>query len=184
MQHCGKNNNNLYKTQIFKCNKCNKIYKKNGKNYKKHLRVCNIGNKSKQTINNAQILFPLSVYNQKNDEEHQKLNKRKKVYVCQNCGTKYFNLQYYRRHTTNCEAKRSCNICSQLFPTTKDLHNHKRIHLSKEYQCKKCNKKFKRSDSLQHHVDAVHNKIVYTCNKCNKTNLSRSTWFRHRHSCK
>ena len=183
IQQCREDKHNSYKIPIFKCNTCNKTYRKNGKNYQNHIRLCNTNNKADKVLDDEQILLPLSLYTEEKDETHEKINKKNKVYICQHCGTEYFNLQYYHKHKTNCEAKRFCNICSQLFSTTRDFHNHKRIHLSKKYACDKCGKKFKRSDCLQDHINAVHNKMVYTCNKCNKSNLSRSTWFRHRNVC-
>ena len=64
-----------------------------------------------------------------------------------------------------------CNVCGKVFCSTIILKQHKLVHTDeKPFQCKKCDKKFKRKGDLNVHVKVVHDQIKnHTCEICSRS---------------
>ncbi len=61
--------------------------------------------------------------------------------------------------------KNGCNICN--FRTNSNIRNHMKSHRERTFSCNKCNKKFKRIDTLKIHMN-THFPPNFECYRCHK----------------
>lgn len=116
-----------------------------------------------------------------------KLNRHKRLNHCKTlkctfCDKKFSNhwdLKMHKR-THLKEKVEKCNFCQMAFSNPCTLKKHIQfVHKTidginlKEYQCKKCHKKFTRKESLMRHFEKIHNhkkenQKLFECNICFK----------------
>ena len=53
------------------------------------------------------------------------------------------------------------------------------VHFGLQFQCNKCDKKFKRKDKLKRHLESVHGGNQFDCNKCDKFFQDKTSLLRH-----
>ena len=56
--------------------------------------------------------------------------------------------------------------CQECGKSVANLYKHKKLHLSQQWSCDKCDSKFRQRDSLKRHVDYVHGGIRIMCEHC------------------
>ncbi|XP_046385375.1 uncharacterized protein LOC124155522 isoform X2 [Ischnura elegans] len=112
------------------------------------------------------------------------------LYSCDQCTYKtnsYSKLMNLHKRIHSSERPFLCDACGKGFKTSKQLRNHKTIHLVKLKQrimhcgeCEVCHRSFSDRRMLRLHRDTVHHKLrPYLCNFCGYAASSRSTLKMH-----
>lgn len=91
-------------------------------------------------------------------KKHELSHKGEKPYHCLECGRTFKRRCYMTSHKIVHQKKIHCTICKKIFPTIRELIQHRNSHLnSGKLQCPECNLQFKYSMHLKRHMDG-HNK--------------------------
>ena len=110
---------------------------------------------------------------------HKKYNEPE-FYQCANCEKKFKTELYLNNHMkfihdTAVNLSCKCKICEKPFKSKRHLQSHNsRMHTirsaedEKRYQCSTCKNKFKNSDILNKHIEAVHEDKKWRCDICYK----------------
>uniref|UniRef100_A0A7N5JA46 Zinc finger protein n=1 Tax=Ailuropoda melanoleuca TaxID=9646 RepID=A0A7N5JA46_AILME len=138
-------------------------------------------------------------------QEHRKIHE---IFDCQECMKKFISANQLKRHMITHSEKRpyNCEICNKSFKRLDQVGAHKVIHSEdKPYKCKLCGKgfahrnvyknhkkertfkchhcdaTFKRKDTLNVHVQVVHERHKkYRCELCNKAFVTPSVLRSHK----
>ncbi|CAI6352844.1 unnamed protein product [Macrosiphum euphorbiae] len=70
-------------------------------------------------------------------------------------------------------------ICGSYFLYKSWLKRHITSHMDPSVSCDRCNKVFKRGDSLKRHIKSMHETVSYTCKTCSKSFNTTSNLKRH-----
>ncbi|XP_008180857.1 zinc finger protein 595-like [Acyrthosiphon pisum] len=73
----------------------------------------------------------------------------------------------------------TCAICCSCFLYKSWLKRHITSHMDPSVSCDRCNKVFKRGDSLKRHIKSMHEAVSYTCKTCSKSFNTTSNLKRH-----
>ncbi|KAK3932260.1 Gastrula zinc finger protein XlCGF26.1 [Frankliniella fusca] len=108
------------------------------------------------------------------------------LYSCDQCGYKtpsLSNLNNIHSKIHGTEKPFLCDTCGKGFKTTKQLRNHKIIHVRKDgplETCEICCRTFGSNRMLRNHINTVHNKVrPYMCSECGHTAANRSSLKMH-----
>lgn len=108
------------------------------------------------------------------------------LYSCDQCGYKtpsLSNLKNVHSKIHGTEKPFLCDTCGKGFKTTKQLRNHKGIHIKKDgpvETCEICGRNFGSNRMLRNHINTVHNKVrPYMCSECGHTAANRSSLKMH-----
>lgn len=87
-------------------------------------------------------------------KKHEQSHKGEKPYHCLECGRTFKRRCYMTSHKIVHMKKIHCTLCKEIFPTIRELIQHRSSHLnSGKLQCPHCNLQFKYSMHLKRHVD-------------------------------
>ncbi|XP_051248983.1 zinc finger protein 502 isoform X2 [Dicentrarchus labrax] len=106
-------------------------------------------------------------------------------FSCQLCRSSFANLRaltvhHKKSHSHQSQLPQICSICSQSFPTSSDLLEHRKSHVtSKRYICQKCGEGFDSLLARSQHRQMHQVKRQFKCPHCEKTYTRRSDVKRH-----
>ncbi|XP_026183227.1 zinc finger protein 888 [Mastacembelus armatus] len=106
-------------------------------------------------------------------------------FSCQLCRSSFSNLRALTVHHKKCHSQESqlpqiCSICSQSFPTSSELLEHRKSHVtSKRYICQQCGEGFDSLLARSQHRQMHLVKRQFKCPHCEKTYTRRSDVKRH-----
>ncbi|XP_029019247.1 zinc finger protein 665-like isoform X2 [Betta splendens] len=106
-------------------------------------------------------------------------------FSCQLCGSAFANLRaltlhHKQSHSQERQLPQICSICSQSFPTSSELWEHKKSHVtSKRYICQQCGDGFDSLLARSKHRQLHQVKHQFKCPHCEKTYTRRSDVKRH-----
>ncbi|XP_054417966.1 PR domain zinc finger protein 5 isoform X2 [Pteronotus mesoamericanus] len=115
---------------------------------------------------------------------HKVIHSEDKPYKCRLCGKGFAHRNVYKNHKKTHSEERpfQCEECKALFRTPFSLHRHLLIHNSERtFKCHHCDATFKRKDTLNVHVQVVHERHKkYRCELCNKAFVTPSVLRSHK----
>uniref|UniRef100_G1P685 Zinc finger protein n=1 Tax=Myotis lucifugus TaxID=59463 RepID=G1P685_MYOLU len=115
---------------------------------------------------------------------HKVIHSEDKPYKCKRCGKGFAHRNVYKNHKKTHSEERpfQCEECKALFRTPFSLHRHLLIHNSERtFKCHHCDATFKRKDTLNVHVQVVHERHKkYRCELCNKAFVTPSVLRSHK----
>ncbi|XP_070847614.1 uncharacterized protein [Chaetodon trifascialis] len=106
-------------------------------------------------------------------------------FSCQLCRSSFANLRaltvhHKKSHSQESQLPQICSICSQKFPTSSELVEHKKCHVtSKLYICHHCGEGFDTLLARSQHRQVHQVKRQFKCPHCEKTFTRRSDVKRH-----
>ncbi|KAM6895669.1 uncharacterized protein FYW49_019539 [Xenentodon cancila] len=106
-------------------------------------------------------------------------------FSCRLCGSSFANLRaltvhHKKSHSQESQLPQICSICSRSFPTTADLLEHRKSHVTtKRYVCQKCGESFDTLLARSQHRQVHQVKLQFKCPHCEKTYTRRSDVKRH-----
>uniref|UniRef100_UPI0037E7C08C zinc finger protein 432 n=1 Tax=Semicossyphus pulcher TaxID=241346 RepID=UPI0037E7C08C len=106
-------------------------------------------------------------------------------FSCQVCGNSFANLRsltvhHRKSHSQESQLPQICSICSQSFPTSSELLEHRKSHVtSKRYICQQCGRGFDTLLARSQHRQIHQVKRQFKCPHCEKTYTRRSDVKRH-----
>ncbi|XP_054480722.1 zinc finger and SCAN domain-containing protein 2-like isoform X2 [Anoplopoma fimbria] len=106
-------------------------------------------------------------------------------FSCQLCGTSFTNLRtltvhHKKSHSQESQLPQICSICSHSFPTSSELLEHRKSHVSaKRYICRQCGEGFDSLLARSQHRQMHQVKSQFKCPHCEKTYTRRSDVKRH-----
>ncbi|XP_034382659.1 zinc finger protein 595-like isoform X2 [Cyclopterus lumpus] len=106
-------------------------------------------------------------------------------FSCQLCGSSFANLRTLTAHHKQSHSRESqlpqiCSICSHSFPTSHELLEHRKSHVSaKRYICRQCGEGFDSLLARAQHRQMHRVKSQFKCPHCEKTYTRRSDVKRH-----
>ncbi|XP_077956501.1 uncharacterized protein LOC120817673 isoform X2 [Gasterosteus aculeatus] len=106
-------------------------------------------------------------------------------FSCQLCGSSFANLRtltvhHKKSHSRESQLPQICSICSRSFPTSSELLEHRKCHVSaKRYICRQCGEGFDSLLARSQHRQAHQVKSQFKCPHCEKTYTRRSDVKRH-----
>jgi KRAB domain-containing zinc finger protein len=127
-------------------------------------------------------------------------NNHNRCHECQNCGKKFSNFSYLKKHATSklCENRRQklenptksrktfpCELCNRKFTTRRVLEEHKLGHIEKQpFKCDLCPKAFSSKKSIRDHVVQIHSSDskTFICAKCGFKTKSAASFCYHEKS--
>ncbi|XP_068442688.1 zinc finger protein 184 [Clinocottus analis] len=107
------------------------------------------------------------------------------AFSCQLCGSSFANLRTLTVHHKTSHSRESqlpqiCSICSHRFPTSSELLEHRKSHVSaKRYICRQCGEGFDSLLARSQHRQVHQVKSQFKCPHCEKTYTRRSDVKRH-----
>uniref|UniRef100_F6SIP3 C2H2-type domain-containing protein n=1 Tax=Equus caballus TaxID=9796 RepID=F6SIP3_HORSE len=110
---------------------------------------------------------------------HKIIYSEDKPYKCKLCGKGFAHRNVYKNHKKTHSEERpfhSSEECKALFRTPFSLQRHLLVHNSERtFKCHHCDATFKRKDTLNVHVQVVHERHKkYRCELCNKAFVTPS----------
>ncbi|KAM6896437.1 uncharacterized protein PEZ65_021513 [Lycodopsis pacificus] len=106
-------------------------------------------------------------------------------FSCQLCGSSFANLRtltvhHKKAHSRDSQLPQICSICSRSFPTSSELLEHRKSHVSaKRYICRQCGEGFDTLLARSQHRQVHQVKSQFKCPHCDKTYTRRSDVKRH-----
>nr|XP_020455124.1 zinc finger protein 813-like isoform X2 [Monopterus albus] len=106
-------------------------------------------------------------------------------FSCQLCRSSFANLRaltvhHKKSHSQESQLPQICSICSQSFPTSCELLEHRKSHVtSKRYICQQCGEGFDSLLARSQHRQMHQVKHQFKCPHCEKTYTRRSDVKRH-----
>ncbi|XP_029902140.1 zinc finger protein 23 [Myripristis murdjan] len=106
-------------------------------------------------------------------------------FSCQLCGSSFTNLRaltvhHKKQHSGESQLPQICSICSQSFPTSSELLEHRKSHgSSQRYICQQCGEGFDSLLARSQHRQTHQVKHQFKCPHCDKTYTRRSDVKRH-----
>ncbi|XP_029318366.1 zinc finger protein 180 isoform X2 [Cottoperca gobio] len=106
-------------------------------------------------------------------------------FSCQLCGSSFSNLRaltvhHKKTHSQEIQLPQICSICSHSFPTSSELLEHRKSHVTtKRYICQQCGEGFDSLLARSQHRQMHKVKSQYKCPHCEKTYTRRSDVKRH-----
>ncbi|XP_075967731.1 uncharacterized protein LOC142971032 isoform X1 [Anarhichas minor] len=106
-------------------------------------------------------------------------------FSCQLCGSSFANLRtltvhHKKSHSRDSQLPQICSICSHSFPTSSELLEHRKSHVSaKRYICRQCGEGFDSLLARSQHRQVHQVKSQFKCPHCDKTYTRRSDVKRH-----
>ncbi|KAM8739769.1 uncharacterized protein AB9X84_019856 [Acanthopagrus schlegelii] len=107
------------------------------------------------------------------------------TFSCQLCGSSFANLRaltvhHKSSHSAESQLPQICSICSQSFPTSSELLEHRKSHITgKRYICSQCGEGFDSLLARSKHRQVHQVKHQFKCPHCEKTYTRRSDVKRH-----
>ncbi|KAA0203714.1 hypothetical protein HAZT_HAZT001267 [Hyalella azteca] len=105
-----------------------------------------------------------------------------KSHICELCNKSFdLQLKFFEHLKSHYEPakKHKCEVCTGEFDTPIGLQEHSQVHQREHFQCKICNKTFRKEVLLTNHVNSEHfsnefdsselEEKVYTCSVCPKS---------------
>ncbi|XP_063357011.1 zinc finger protein 502-like isoform X2 [Pelmatolapia mariae] len=106
-------------------------------------------------------------------------------FTCQVCRSSFANLRaltvhHKKSHSQESQLPQMCSICSQSFPTSPELLEHRKSHVTaKRYICQQCGEGFDTLLARSQHRQMHQVKRQFKCPHCEKTYTRRSDVKRH-----
>uniref|UniRef100_I3ITX9 C2H2-type domain-containing protein n=1 Tax=Oreochromis niloticus TaxID=8128 RepID=I3ITX9_ORENI len=106
-------------------------------------------------------------------------------FTCQVCRSSFANLRaltvhHKKSHSQESQLPQMCSICSQSFPTSSELLEHRKSHVTaKRYICQQCGEGFDTLLARSQHRQMHQVKRQFKCPHCEKTYTRRSDVKRH-----
>ncbi|XP_047430694.1 zinc finger protein 135-like isoform X2 [Mugil cephalus] len=106
-------------------------------------------------------------------------------FSCQQCGNSFANLRaltvhHKKSHSQESRLPQICSICSQSFPTSSELLEHRKSHVTtKRYICQQCGEGFDSLLARSQHRQMHQVKRQFKCPHCDKSYTRRSDVKRH-----
>ncbi|KAF1372235.1 hypothetical protein PFLUV_G00263080 [Perca fluviatilis] len=106
-------------------------------------------------------------------------------FSCELCGSSFANLRaltvhHKKSHSEESRLPQMCSICSHSFPTSSELHEHRKSHVAaKRYVCQQCGEGFDSLLARSQHRQMHQVKSQFKCPHCEKTYTRRSDVKRH-----
>ena len=94
-----------------------------------------------------------------------------KEFPCNLCAKKYTKKSTLEHHIIDVhdEVRQECEICKSSVKKGYFRKHMKDMHYDrKEFSCNLCENKFTAKNSLEQHIEEVHNNLLQECEICNK----------------
>jgi len=119
---------------------------------------------------------------------HFKTNHGTASFMCDTCGNEYRTNKQLKCHLRDKHSgiAFSCELCSFKSPRFREVLRHKvRVHdkTSPDYTCEYCGFTTKYKQTLQDHMQSVHDDKIFSCDDCVYTSKNKRSLVKHRQRC-
>ena len=114
--------------------------------------------------------------------DHEAIHSNEKLFECRFCKLPFHNKSRLRWHVRKLHSNsvtRICEVCGLSFNNSDNFKKHYLMHTKeKKYECKYCEKTFRRSNQRRQHQKTQHQRL--TCDKCDLIFSNKGQLRKHR----
>ena len=157
--------------ETFQCSICKKSFSRKDK-LNEHKKEVHQGQRFKCPQCSASYTQKAKLKNHMKEGKHKK---KKPLYECSFCGTKFKSRHKRKRHIKEIHIMDTvvlCPECDQIFSREEHMRSHFRnVHADQAdmFKCDICDKSFKHTFTLRRHVKQVHEEFKFKCPECSAT---------------
>lgn len=121
------------------------------------------------TSNNTLIETEETHNSDSNSEKGSEVYENRSEMTCRYCDIKFRSKVRLKKHEAKHKSGFKCHLCSKIYPTSRQLHNHLNIHSRKgSHLCQTCGKQFTLPENLARHQRIHLGVKPFKCDICGK----------------